>query len=89
MDVRQGRSGEIFAADCRPPLTLVVLNLERLGAMAVEHLLADLDGHHPSGVIRQPGRLIVRESTGPLPHRPPGRPGALAGKGDPARSIKT
>jgi LacI family transcriptional regulator len=68
MDVRQGRSGEIFAADCRPPLTPVDLNLERLGAM-----LAALDGHHPSGVLRQPGRLVVRESTGPLPHRPADR----------------
>jgi LacI family transcriptional regulator len=25
-----------------------------------------------SGVVRQPGRLVVRESTGPLPRRPGG-----------------
>jgi LacI family transcriptional regulator len=58
---------EVFAADCRPPLTTVDLNLEQLGATAVMHLFAALDGQRASGVIRQPCRLIVRESTGPLP----------------------
>ncbi|WP_434740320.1 LacI family DNA-binding transcriptional regulator [Micromonospora sp. SH-82] len=56
---------EFFAADCRPPLTTVDLNLERLGATAVNHLFAALDGNGTAGVIRQPGRLVVRESTGP------------------------
>ncbi|MDG4798041.1 LacI family DNA-binding transcriptional regulator [Micromonospora sp. WMMD1082] len=56
---------ELFAADCRPPLTTVDLNLEQLGAAAVNHLFAALDGNAGSGVIRQPGRLVVRESTGP------------------------
>lgn len=60
---------EALAADCRPPLTTIDLNLEQLGAIAVRHLSAALDGHHRSGVIRQPGRLVVRESTGPLPRR--------------------
>ncbi|QOC92824.1 LacI family DNA-binding transcriptional regulator [Micromonospora craniellae] len=60
---------EFFAADCRPPLTTVDLNLEKLGATAVKHLYAALDGNPGSGVIRQPGRLIVRESTGPAVHR--------------------
>jgi LacI family transcriptional regulator len=60
---------EVYAADCRPPLTTVDLNLEQLGATAVENLLAALDGQRRSGVIRQPCRLVVRESTGPLPHR--------------------
>jgi LacI family transcriptional regulator len=54
---------EIFAADCRPPLTTVDVQLERLGASAVEHLFAALDGEPRSGVIRQPCRLVVREST--------------------------
>jgi LacI family transcriptional regulator len=58
---------EVIAADCRPPLTTVDLNLERLGATAVKHLFAALDGKRPSGVIRQSVRLVVRESTGPLP----------------------
>jgi LacI family transcriptional regulator len=58
---------EIFAADCRPPLTSVDLNLQRLGATAVEHLFAALDGSQRSGVIRQPCRLVVRESTAPRP----------------------
>ncbi len=59
---------EVFAADCRPPLTTVDLNLEQLGATAVEHLFAALDGQQSSGVIRQPCRLVVRDSTGPAPH---------------------
>jgi LacI family transcriptional regulator len=60
---------EIFAADCRPPLTTVDLNLEQLGATAVTHLFAALDGRRPCGVIRQPCRLVVRESTGPVAAR--------------------
>ena len=60
---------EVIAAECRPPLTTVDLNLEQLGTTAVQHLFAALDGDRHSGVIRQPGRLVVRESTavaGPL-----------------------
>ncbi|GAA1558019.1 LacI family DNA-binding transcriptional regulator [Dactylosporangium maewongense] len=58
---------EVFATECRPPLTTVDLNLEQLGATAVRHLFAALDGDHHSGVVRQPGRLVVRESTGVAP----------------------
>ena len=58
---------EIFAADCRPPLTTVDVNLEQLGATAVAHLFAALDGDQNSGVIRQPCRLVVRDSTSPKP----------------------
>ncbi|MFD9700357.1 LacI family DNA-binding transcriptional regulator [Lentzea sp. NPDC059081] len=54
---------EIFAADCAPPLTTVDLNLEQLGTNAVAHLFAALDGASSSGVVRQPCRLVVREST--------------------------
>jgi LacI family transcriptional regulator len=60
---------EVIAAECRPPLTTVDLNLEQLGASAVRHLFAALDGARTSGVIREPGRLIVRESTGIAPSR--------------------
>lgn len=56
---------DVFAADCRPPLTTVDLNLEQLGATAVKHLFAALDGSPAAGVIRQAGRLVLRESTGP------------------------
>ncbi len=56
---------EDFATDCRPPLTTVDLNLEQLGATAVEHLFAALDGTPSAGVVRQPCRLVIRESTVP------------------------
>ncbi len=59
---------EIFAADCRPPLTTVDLNLEQLGTTAARLLFATLDGQRTPGVIRQPCRLVVRESTAPLSH---------------------
>jgi len=55
---------ELLATECRPPLTTVDLGLEQLGATAVHHLFAALDGKAATGVIRHPGRLIVRESTG-------------------------
>jgi LacI family transcriptional regulator len=60
---------EVFAAECRRPLTTVDLNLQQLGTAAVNHLLAALDGQKTSGVVKQPGRLVVRDSTGPLPYR--------------------
>jgi LacI family transcriptional regulator len=47
----------------------VDLNLEQLGTTAATHLFAALDGQTRSGVIRQPCRLVVRESTAPLPSR--------------------
>jgi LacI family transcriptional regulator len=54
-----------FAADCRPPLTTVDLNLEQLGASAVRHLYAAIGGHPSSGVQREPCRLVIRDSTHP------------------------
>ncbi|GIM89386.1 LacI family DNA-binding transcriptional regulator [Paractinoplanes toevensis] len=54
---------EVLAAECRPPLTTVDLNLEQLGTTAAQHLFALLDGDQHAGVIRQPGRLVVRDST--------------------------
>jgi LacI family transcriptional regulator len=58
---------EVFSADSRPPLTTVDLDLQRLGATAASHLLDALNGQPAAGVVRLPGRLVVRESTGPLP----------------------
>jgi LacI family transcriptional regulator len=55
---------EVFAAECRPPLTTIDLNLQGIGATAVQQLFAMLDGETRSGVIRCPTRLVVRESTG-------------------------
>jgi LacI family transcriptional regulator len=55
---------ELLATESRPPLTTVDVNLEQLGAAAVRHLFAALDGQAATGVVRHPGRLIVRESTG-------------------------
>lgn len=69
---------EVFAAECRPPLTTVDLNLERLGAAAAGYLLAALDGRKASGTLRRPGRLVVRESTGPARTVPPGHRGDTA-----------
>ncbi|NGY64656.1 LacI family transcriptional regulator [Lentzea sp. NEAU-D13] len=54
---------EIFAADCKPPLTTIDLNLQQLGTTAVTHLFAALEGNPATGVVRQPCRLVVREST--------------------------
>jgi LacI family transcriptional regulator len=54
---------EVFAAECRPPLTTVDLNLPDIGAAAVAHLFAALDGDRSPGVIRYPGRLVIRAST--------------------------
>ena len=56
---------EVFATDCRPPLTTIDPNLQQLGATAVQHLFTALDGQRTSGVIRRPGRLVIRDSTGP------------------------
>jgi LacI family transcriptional regulator len=58
---------EIFASECRPPLTTVDVNLEQLGAAAVRHLFAAMDGNPTSGPLRQPGRLVIRDSTGVKP----------------------
>ncbi|MBB2947612.1 LacI family transcriptional regulator [Actinoplanes lutulentus] len=49
-----------FAADCRPPLTSVDLNLRGLGATAVRILL---DGTPAHGVHRHPCDLVIRAST--------------------------
>jgi LacI family transcriptional regulator len=58
---------DIFAAECRPPLTTVDLNLQDIGAAAVSYLFAALDGEPSSGVIHHSGRLVIRESSAPRP----------------------
>jgi LacI family transcriptional regulator len=54
---------EVFATESQPPLTTVDVNLEHMGAAAVHHLFAALDGQPVGGTIRQPVRLVMREST--------------------------
>ncbi|WP_229073311.1 LacI family DNA-binding transcriptional regulator [Actinoplanes sp. DH11] len=56
----------ILAANARPPLTTVDLNLEQLGRIAAQRLSAAMDGTPGSGVETIPGRLVTRESTAPL-----------------------
>jgi len=55
---------EVFAADSHPTLTTVDMNLEAIGREAALALVAEAGVG--SGVSRQPGRLVVRESTAPV-----------------------
>jgi LacI family transcriptional regulator len=54
---------EVLAADSRPPLTTVDMNLEALGRLAAERLFQAMDGRHRSGEERMPCRLVIRGST--------------------------
>ncbi|MBB2943601.1 LacI family transcriptional regulator [Actinoplanes lutulentus] len=56
----------VLAANARPPLTTVDLNLEQLGRTAAQRLSAAMDGTPVSGVETLPVRLLTRESTAPL-----------------------
>jgi Periplasmic binding protein-like domain len=58
---------EVFAAKSRPLLTTIELNGEQFGDAAVRYLFAAIEGVPASGVVRHLGRLVVRQSTGPLP----------------------
>jgi LacI family transcriptional regulator len=57
---------EILAAEARPPLTSVDMNLEELGRAAARALFAALEGSVRSGVEMLPCRLVLRASTAPL-----------------------
>ena len=54
---------EVPAAEARPPLTTIDMNLEALGRAAAQHLFAAIDGRAASGVHRMPCRLVIRDST--------------------------
>ena len=56
----------ILAANARPPLTTIDLNLEQLGRVAAQRLFAAIGGTLGSGVETFPGKLVTRESTAPL-----------------------
>jgi LacI family transcriptional regulator len=54
---------EIIAAQARPPLTTIDMNLHDLGREAAERLLAMVDGKEDFGVVRLPCSLVVRDTT--------------------------
>jgi LacI family transcriptional regulator len=54
---------EVLAADARPSLTSVDMNLEEVGRAAARALFAALDGSPRSGVESLPCRLVIRGST--------------------------
>jgi LacI family transcriptional regulator len=56
---------EVIAAATRPPLTTVDLELERLGRLAGQRLVAMIAGVAAEpGTVRHPCRLVVRASSG-------------------------
>jgi LacI family transcriptional regulator len=57
---------EVLAADARPSLTSVDMNLEEVGRAAARALFAALDGSPRSGVESLACRLVIRGSTVPL-----------------------
>jgi LacI family transcriptional regulator len=56
---------EVIAASCRPPLTTVDMNLQELGRVAGQRLLAAIEGRPGSGQQLLPCSLVVRESSRP------------------------
>jgi LacI family transcriptional regulator len=56
------------AASSTPPLTTVAQPLHDLGAQALHMLIELLDGHEVPGHVQLPAELVVRASTGPVPH---------------------
>lgn len=52
-----------IATSCRPPLTTVDLQLEEVGRVAADEILARIAGEFEPGVRLLPCRLVVRESS--------------------------
>ncbi|XVU29608.1 LacI family DNA-binding transcriptional regulator [Actinoplanes sp. CA-054009] len=57
---------EVLAANARPPLSTIDMQLEELGRRAAQRLFAAIDGAPASGTETLTCRLITRESTAPL-----------------------
>lgn len=57
---------EILATNARPELTSVDMNLERIGAVAAQHLFKAIDGTRSGGVEALPCRIVTRDSTAPV-----------------------
>lgn len=55
---------EIFSTETSPPLTTVDMNLQRLGAIAAQHLFSAIGGEKVTGVHYLPCRLVIRDSSG-------------------------
>ncbi len=55
---------EVMTSACRPPLSSVDMNLQRLGREAGERLIEMIGGKRLSGVHSLPCTLVVRESSG-------------------------
>jgi LacI family transcriptional regulator len=68
---------DVMVSSCQPPLTSVDMDLEGLGRVAANLLLAAINGEPAPGRHPHPCRLVVRESTAapaglaPRPGRPP------------------
>jgi len=54
---------EALAANARPPLTSIDINLKHLGRVAAQRLFAAIDGEPRSGIEQLPCRLVTRSST--------------------------
>jgi len=57
---------DLVAADARPPLTTIDMDLEELGRAAARHLIERIGGQTSGGVQLRPCRLVIRESTAPV-----------------------
>ena len=53
----------VFSEGLMPPLTTVALPYERIGRIAVDLLIEQIDGRQSSDIIRVQGPLIERQST--------------------------
>jgi LacI family transcriptional regulator len=56
---------EVLATNSRPELTSVDMNLERIGAVAAQHLFRAIDGSKGGGTESLPCRVVTRDSTAP------------------------
>ncbi len=59
-----------FAAYLHPPLSTVHVPIRRIGELAAQHLLQQLQGLLPPPPPLLPVELVVRQSTGPAPEEP-------------------
>lgn len=56
---------EVWATSARPQLTSVDMHLEKIGAMAAQHLFRAIRGERTAGVHLLPCRVVTRGSTTP------------------------
>ncbi|MGH3167868.1 MAG: LacI family DNA-binding transcriptional regulator [Trebonia sp.] len=63
---------DVFATTSRPPLTTVDMRLKELGRVAARRLLDSIESSPSRGLELLPCHLVIRESSGMAPARPPG-----------------